>query len=43
MIYTLPKTNIATENGCLENEMFYCEGLFPGVLLVSRRVDNMMI
>ena len=43
MIYTLPKTNIAPENGWLEDEMFYCEGLFPADMLVSGRVDKTMI
>ena len=35
---TLPKTNIAPENGWLEYEISYWEGLFPGDMLVSGRV-----
>ncbi len=36
---TLPKTNIAPENGWLEDEISYWEGLFSGDLLVSQRVS----
>ena len=35
---TLPKTNIAPENGWLEDEISYWEGIFSGDMLVSRRV-----
>ena len=36
---TLPKTNIAPENGWLEVEISYWEGLFSGDMLVSGRGD----
>ena len=36
--YTLPKTNIAPENGWLDDEISYWEGLFSGDMLVSQRV-----
>ena len=36
--FTLPKTNIAPENGWLEYEISYWEGLFPGDMLVSGSV-----
>ena len=34
-LITLPKTNKAAENGWLEDEISYWEGLFPGDMLVS--------
>ena len=36
--FTLPKTNIAHENGWLEYEISYWEGLFPVDMLVSGSV-----
>ena len=35
---TLPETNVAPENGWLEDEIFFWEGLFLGAMLVSGRV-----
>ena len=35
---TLPETNIAPENGWLEDVISSWEGLFPGAMLVSGRV-----
>ena len=37
-IFTLPETNIAPENGWLEDVISSWEGLFPGAMLVSGRV-----
>ena len=37
-MFTLPKTNIAPENGWLEDEISDWEGLFSGDMLVSGRV-----
>ena len=37
----LPKTNIAPENGWLEDEISYREGLFSGDMLVSGRVSRL--
>ena len=36
--YTLPETNIAPENGWLEDEFPFREGLFSGAMLVSGSV-----
>ena len=38
--FTLAETNIAPENGWLENEISYWDGLFSGVMLVSGRVKT---
>ena len=37
-IYTLPETNIAPENGLLEDEFSFWDGLFSGAMLNSGRV-----
>jgi len=34
----LPETNIAPENGWLEDEFSYWDGLFSGAMFVSRSV-----
>ena len=36
--YTLPETNIAPENGWLEDEISFQDGLFSGAMLVSGSV-----
>ena len=40
---TLPKTKIAPENGWLEDEMFFWEGLFSGDVFVSGRVSTFQV
>ena len=42
LIITLPKTNSCSplENGCLEDEMSFWDGLFSVDMLVSRKVMN---
>ena len=40
MSSTLPKTNIAPENGWLEDKISSWDGLFLGAMLVSGRVKQ---
>jgi len=37
---TLPKTNIAPENGWLEDEMSYWEGLFSGSVMGEKKTNQ---
>ena len=41
--YTLPKTNVAPENGWLEDEIACWEGLFSRDMLVSQRVVDLTL
>ena len=40
MSHTLPVTNIAPENGWLEDEIFFRDGPFSGAMLVLESVFN---
>jgi len=37
---TLPKTNIVPENGWLEDNISFWDGLFSGAMFVSGKVKN---
>ena len=41
--YILPETNVAPENGWLEDEIAYWEGLFSRDMLVSQRVVDLTL
>ena len=41
-IITLPKTNVAPENGWLEDEMSFRDSLFSGAMLISGSVYYML-